>query len=136
MPHWNVDHAFDQFKHHRTAIETASGSNEATTRLRAIDTLVFEVLGWDRQDVDAETYVRDEGYADYALCNGEEITCVIEAKRDGQAFVLSGVDYSEKAVSFGLLAKESSAARKAMIQAAGYAASLGARYVAITNGHQ
>ena len=61
---------------------------------------------------------------------------VVEAKRDGGTFALDGIQYSSKPVGLGLLAKESEPARKAMIQAAGYAASLGTKYVVITNGHQ
>lgn len=136
MPKWDADYAYVQFLKHRSLMEAAKGTNEATTRLRAIDTMVFDVLGWDHNDVDVETYVRVEGYADYVLRHGEVSIGVIEAKRDGETFVLTGSQYSAEPVGFGLLSKESKAAREAVAQAAGYAASLGARYVAITNGHQ
>lgn len=136
MPNWDANYAYDKFVKHRALIEAAKGTNEATTRLRAINTMLFEVLGWDAKDVDAETYVRAEGFADYVLRHGGVSIGVVEAKRDGETFVLGGVRHSAEPVGFGLLAKESKPAREAMIQAAGYAASLGTKYVAITNGHQ
>ena len=40
-------------------------ANEAATRLRAIDTILFDVLDWQKEDVDPEHYCRAEGYADY-----------------------------------------------------------------------
>lgn len=136
MPNWDANYAYDQFVKHRALIEAAKGTNEATTRLRAINTMLFGVLGWDAKDVEAETYVRAEGFADYVLRHGTTSIGVVEAKRDGETFVLGGVKHDADPVGFGLLAKESKPAREAMIQAAGYAASLGTKYVAITNGYQ
>lgn len=136
MPNWDASFAYDQFVKHRALMEAAKGANEATTRLRAINTMLFEVLGWDQRDVDAETHVRAEGYADYVLRYGEVSIGVVEAKRDGETFVLTGAKYTAEPAGFALLSKESKAAREAILQAAGYAASLGAKYVAITNGHQ
>lgn len=135
MTTWDANYAYDLFSNRRKLIEAAKGTNEATTRLRAINTMFFDVLGWDLKDVDAETYVRAEGYADYVLRFREVPIGVIEAKREGDTFVLNG-SYSREPIGFGLLSKESKVAREAMLQAAGYASMLGARYVAITNGHQ
>src|SRR5262245_8167700 len=136
MPAWDVNYAFEQFSAHRAVIEAAKDTNEATTRLRAIDTMLFQVLGWDRTDVDSEQYVRAEGYADYVLRHGEVSAGVVEAKRDGEAFTLAGTEYSADPIGFQLLSSEAAAARAAVLQAAGYAASLGAKYIAATNGHQ
>ena len=61
---------------------------------------------------------------------------IIEAKRSDTTFVVPQGRYSDKPVSFALLAKECPDAEKAMHQALGYAAGLGARLIAITNGHQ
>lgn len=136
MTHWNADYAYEQFLKHRDLIEAAKGTNEATTRLRAINTMLFDVLGWEPKAVDAETHVRAEGFADYVLRHGGTSIGVIEAKRDGETFVLGNTKFRAEPVGFALLAKESKVAREAMIQSAGYAAALGTRYVAITNGHQ
>lgn len=131
-----TNYAYDQYVKHRQQIEAAKGTNEATTRLRAIDTMLFSVLGWDPKNVDVETYVRCEGFADYVLGHRGTSIGIVEAKRDGETFLLSGTKFADKPIGFGLLAKESKSAREAMIQAAGYAAALGTKYVAITNGHQ
>lgn len=136
MPNWDANYAYGEFVKHRKLIEASKETNEATTRLRAIDTMLFAVLGWDRLQVDAETHVRAKGYADYVLRHGAVTIGVVEAKRDGESFVLSGLTHSSEPVGFGLLAKESKHARDAMIQAASYASSLGSMYVAISNGHQ
>ena len=136
MPYWDANYAFDQFEKHRASIEATKGTNEATTRLRSINTMLFQVLGWDVKDIDAETHVRSGGFADYVLRHGEVSVGVVEAKRDGETFVLGDIRYGAEPVGFGLLAKESKPASEAMTQAAGYAAALGTRYVAITNGHQ
>lgn len=136
MPDWNANYAYDEFVKRRADIDAAKGSNEAKTRLAAINTMLLDVLGWDLKHIDAEKHVRAEGFADYVLRNDDVSVGVIEAKKDGDSFCLQGIKYPDGPVGFGLLAKESKHARDAMIQAAGYASSLGAKYIAITNGHQ
>ncbi len=136
MPHWTPEFGYDQFLKHKATIEAAQGSNEATTRLRAIDTALYEVLGWDKLNVEAETYCRAEGYADYVFKEGIGICLVLEAKREEITFVLPENTFPSGPVGFGLLAKECPEADKALRQALGYAASLGARYIAISNGFQ
>jgi len=98
--------------------------------------MLFLVIGWDKTQVDTELYCREEGYADYAFRARDSISLILEAKRQGQTFVLPKVDLPASPVGFSLLAKESPAAESALRQALGYAASEGARYIAITNGHQ
>lgn len=131
-----VSLAFDAFSKVQHTVAAAAGTNEATTRLRAIDTLLFHVLGWDKSAVDSEHYCRAVGFADYVLSSGGSKAMVIEAKRDEVAFVLKNRSYSDDPIGFGLLASECPEAAAALRQAAGYANTLGARFVAITNGHQ
>ena len=135
MSIWTPETSFDQFLKYEDIIRAAIGSNEATTRLRAIDTMLFDVLGWDKQNVETEKYCRAEGFADYAF-GGDSISLILEAKRDGRTFVLPDVEIPAAPVGFPLLAKESPEAEQALRQALGYAASEGARYIAVTNGHQ
>ena len=45
--------------------------NESTTRLRAVDTILFDVLSWDKAAVETEKYCRSEGYADYVFTINE-----------------------------------------------------------------
>lgn len=136
VSHWAPDYCETQFQKHWALIAAAKGSNEASTRLRAIDTVLFDVLGWDKLDVEPEKYCRDVGEADY-LCHVDSAPALlIEAKREGEAFVLPDVEIPEGVSHFGLLAKECRAAEKAIRQVISYAPTLGVRYVAISNGYQ
>jgi len=110
--------------------------NESTTRIRAIDTMVFDVLAWDKASVEGEKYCRDEGYADYVFSLNDRPCFVLEAKRSGIAFILPDREFQNRPYRFGILAEECPKAAKALNQAIGYAATLGARYVAVSNGHQ
>ncbi|MDY3562257.1 hypothetical protein R5W23_003719 [Gemmata sp. JC673] len=146
MSHWTPDFCFELLKQHEPLIAAAAGTNEAMTRLRAIDTILFDVLGWDKLRVDVEKYCREVGYADYAMHSDEALPMILEAKKAtdaetkkkiGESFVLpSKVKFPANAIGFSLLAKECPEADKALRQSSGYAASLGARYIAISNGHQ
>ena len=61
---------------------------------------------------------------------------IVEAKRAGVLFTLPNARFEPEPVTFALLKKESKETGAALRQALGYAASLGARYIAITNGTQ
>ncbi len=113
MPGWDEHYAFERLREHKVTIEAAAGSNEATTRLRAIDTMLLDVLGWDKLDIDAELYCRAEGFADYALKDDASICMIIEAKRADETFVLPAREFPEAPVGFPLLAKECPAAETA-----------------------
>jgi hypothetical protein len=132
---WIADDAFAKFKELLPIIRATTGANEDTTRLRAIDTILFDVLQWDKAFVETEKYARDAGFADYVFSNDIALM-VLEAKKDNAAFVLPLRDYESRPVQLSLIASESAATASAMRQAAGYATNLGARYVAISNGHQ
>lgn len=80
QPKCEQDVAFDKLKRQEQLIRGAIGSNEATTRMRAIDTVLFDVLGWDRLRVETEKYCRGEGYADYAFFQNRAVCLVLEAK--------------------------------------------------------
>jgi predicted type IV restriction endonuclease len=60
--------------------------NEAATRLHLIDALVFDCLGWDKEDCAVEDSLEGT-YADYVLGRPERLA-VIEAKREGVYFEL------------------------------------------------
>lgn len=110
--------------------------NESTTRLRAIDTILFDILAWDKNQVEAEKYCRAKGYADYIFFLNESPCLVLEAKRSGIDFVIPARSFEDRPYALGLLGKECPQAMNALNQAIGYAATLGIRYVAISNGHQ
>lgn len=134
---WSPESAYAEFSSRVDALKALDlGVNEANTRLRIIDTVLFDVLLWEKGEIDAEKFCREVGYADYALCEGSTVACVLEAKKAGVAFLLKTNKLECKPVPFGLLASECPTARAALQQALGYAASLGARYIGITNGTQ
>lgn len=133
---WLAEHAFNVFEQKESILSNIDAANEATTRLRAIDTMLFEVLRWDKALTETERFVRAEGYADYVFGDEPNFILVLEAKREGASFVLSDDVPADRPVPFNLLARESPAAADALRQAAGYAVQLGATYVAVCNGHQ
>jgi uridine kinase len=63
-------------------------ANEAETRIKLIDRLVYEVLGWKYDDVSYEERVTEDGnttFADYILRTANT-ALLIEAKRIGKTF--------------------------------------------------
>ncbi|MGB2997109.1 MAG: hypothetical protein WBC59_00535 [Phycisphaerae bacterium] len=129
------DFAFENLVRKEALIAAAEGCNEADTRLRAIDTIIFDVLGWDKRFVNTEKYNRP-GYVDYAFLHGDSVCLILEAKRSGTTFLLPNRQYTNAPVGFALLAEECEGALGAMAQACAYATQEGSRYVAISNGHQ
>jgi predicted type IV restriction endonuclease len=134
---WGPEAGFAEFTARLTRLsELASTSNEAETRLKLIDELLFEVLDWEKDDVEVEKYCRDVGYADYVFCPQIAKALILEAKRVGASFTLPEAQFKTEPVAFGLLESESKNAGEALRQVIGYAASLGSRYIAISNGYQ
>ena len=134
--HWLADNAFIAFKSLRNSLGADDEANEATTRLRVIDRVLFEVLRWDHNEVRPESYVERVGYLDYEFGVHPQCALVLEAKREGKAFVLPNQVYGPDPVPFGLIATECKAAAAALTQAQNYANQRGSRYSAISNGHQ
>lgn len=61
-----------------------SSANEAETRLKIIDQILFEVLKWTRDDVSVETRVSEDGettFADYVIKTAST-AFIIEAKKN------------------------------------------------------
>jgi hypothetical protein len=132
---WLAEDAYKMFCHKQHELETGGDLNEATTRLRVIDTILFDVLKWDKLSVETEKHSR-AGYLDYIFGRSPAYSLVLEAKREGVEFVLPSHKYPADAVPFALIARECLPAADALRQAHSYANQFGARYSAITNGHQ
>jgi hypothetical protein len=80
-----IDGAFERFQKLesdlRAALKTAS--NEADTRLKVLDCILFEVLDWKHEAVFTEPPTAS-GYIDYLLTIGEKRgAMVVEAKKGG-----------------------------------------------------
>jgi len=109
-----IDDGFDRLCAASDTISAAAGANEATTRLRAIDTVLFEALHWPRKHTELEKYCRTERFADYVLLHSGFPLAVVEAKREGEYSTLPDVAYDDKPRSFQLLASESKRAATAL----------------------
>ncbi|QDU44245.1 hypothetical protein Mal52_27230 [Symmachiella dynata] len=132
---WLADDAHQAFREFCASLKPNEDLNEANTRARLIDEILFTVLRWDKHDVLHERYVKDVGYLDYEF-DRPQCSLILEAKREGKTFVLPGQNYPAEPVPFGLIATECKEAAAALTQAQSYANQRGARYSAISNGHQ
>lgn len=106
---------------------------EQDTRLKAIDRILIDVLGWDRADIQTENRA-GTGFVDYALHVGERPRAIVEAKRDGVALGLSGDagrPYKLNGAMFG--AKD---ARAGLEQAISYCAHKSTELAVLTNGRE
>jgi hypothetical protein len=134
---WSPESAFAELQQRFEALVTLpAGANEADTRLKVLDVMLFDILDWEKTDVDTEHYCRAVGYADYVFSIQKTIALVVEAKRSEIEFLIPEARFDPEPVAFALLEKECPEAGNALRQALGYAASLGARYIAISNGRQ
>jgi GTPase SAR1 family protein len=119
LSQWYVDHEADR--------------NEAATRLRLIDTLFFECLGWNKDDVAVEEPHNKE-YADYIFRAPRDIL-IVEAKREGDYFELPA-GHTRLEMSLPALMKTYPNVAKALAQVAGYCQKRGVPFGVVSNGHQ
>lgn len=132
MTQITYDIAFERIEALAPEMEAARGRNEATTRLGLIDRLLFDCLGWGRDEADLEDYERGQ-YADYVLSRDRR-RLVVEAKREGATFELpDGLGQICKVEALYALGGEVAAA---LGQVETYAHDRGIPYAAICNGHQ
>lgn len=109
-----------------------SNGSEAATRLKIIDRILRDILGWSEDDIEPEERVSEDGlttYADYVLRTANT-AIVIEAKKAGAPFSTISGRRREK-LSKAFLETELG---KAIIQARDYARKLGIDYAIATNG--
>ncbi len=106
--------------------------NEADTRLHLVDQLIFNCLGWSREDCHAEE--RFEGkYTDYALLSPRRL--VLEAKREGSYFELPA-GFSKRICKLSTAIEGNREIESAVRQALGYCQERGIPLGAVSNGHQ
>ena len=68
-----------------------SNANEASTRLKVIDRILRDVLGWLDEDISPEEHVTEDGsttYSDYILKTANA-AIVVEAKKVGASFSIT-----------------------------------------------
>lgn len=110
-----------------------SDANEAETRLKVINHIIYDVLHWTHADVRVEERVSEDGsttWADYTLRTGMT-GIIIEAKKAGVTF--ENVPSVRRAVLNGKLV--AGALGDAIIQARDYARKLSIPFAVVTNGN-
>ena len=118
-------------KHAHLALHDA---NEAETRLKLIDRIIFEVLDWSHDDVTVEERVAEDGkstYTDYIIRTAGT-AFVIEAKKAGKSFVQVPNQRRVKLVG-SIMEGETGEAIK---QARDYCRKAGIPFAIVTNGAQ
>jgi len=115
-----------------------SNLNEATTRSRIIDTVLYDILSWPKNAVVAEEHINKQGYADYILKNqNDEPILILEAKKEGISFDLPQNLIKDKNYSFVKIKTllTDKAIENTIDQVRQYCFKTGTEYGAITNGH-
>lgn len=109
-------------------------ANEAETRLKVIDKIIFEVLEWTHEDVTVEQRVSEDKkttFCDYIIKTAST-AFVVEAKKVGVSFEITNssrrikLNQSNLEGGFG----------EAVIQARDYCRKLGIQFAVVTNGSQ
>ncbi|OBY28407.1 type I restriction endonuclease [Leisingera sp. JC1] len=109
-------------------------ANEAETRLKLIDRILFEVLDWTHDDVTVEEHVSEDGsteYSDYVVRTGFS-SFVIEAKKVGRA-ELTVPTKRKETLNRRLVSGETG---DAITQARDYCRKIGVQFAVVTNGSQ
>lgn len=113
---------------------TLEEANEAETRLKVIDKVIFDVLEWTHEDVTVEERVSEDGgttYADYVIRTANA-AIVVEAKKGGVAFETITKNRRMKLSRSNLDSKLG----EAIIQARDYCRKLSIQFAVVTNGEQ
>ncbi|WP_133116384.1 hypothetical protein [Amycolatopsis antarctica] len=108
--------------------------NEATTRLRLIDRLLFDTLDWAPEDITTEQYESGD-YLDYVLGRPERLA-VIEAKRTGRHFELPVGVEKERYVDVKTIYDYNHSNKAALEQVVRYCQTGGISLAVLCNGHQ
>lgn len=106
---------------------------EQDTRLKAIDRLLVEVLGWDVADISTEDHA-GTGYVDYILSLEGLPRVVVEAKRDGLSFDLTGDAGRPYKLDGPMFASKE--CKSGLEQAIGYCAHRSVELAVVTNGRE
>lgn len=108
-------------------------ANEASTRLKVIDRILRDVLGWLDADIHPEEHVTEDGvttYSDYIL-RAANAAIVVEAKKAGAAFASAQPGQRRVKLSKAFLQGDLG---DAIVQARDYARKLSIDYAVATNG--
>jgi hypothetical protein len=131
-----VDAAYDRFQSvvHEVAGYLNSVETEADTRLKVVNRLLVEVLGWPLGEVLTEAGA-EGGFADYACSVDGRFRLIVEAKRDGRALGVQGRPPGAAFKISGPVFRDA-AAQEGIKQAIRYCGSKNAELACVTNGRE
>lgn len=107
--------------------------SETDTRVKLIDRVLVDVCGWPEANLKRE-YHSDSGFSDYILNVHGKALVTVEAKNEGETFVLPSGDKMKSLKLNGAMLTVA-AIKKAIVQVRGYCDDLGIRYAITTNGY-
>jgi hypothetical protein len=116
-------------------IRTRGGASETDTRVKVIDRILTEVLGWPEGDLSREDHV-ESGFIDYTLSLHGHPYVAVEAKKAGNAFTLPHKLVDKRYVLDGAIVTDQNV-RKAILQVRQYCddAPVPIKYAIATNGY-
>lgn len=106
---------------------------ESTTRLHLIDSLFFECLGWNKDDVKLEVS-QGQDYTDYEFFIAKRVM-ILEAKKEGKYFQIP-LEKKRFKYSIPSLCKDSKDLKSAIEQVERYCQKRGVEVGVVCNGHQ
>lgn len=114
-------------------ISTRGAASEADTRVKVIDRILKEVCLWPEDEISREDHV-DSGYTDYQLRVRNLPYVIVEAKRQGAAFVVP-IGASTRSPSLDGALMTDPQVRSAVQQVRQYCDDLGTKFAVATNGY-
>ncbi len=107
---------------------------ESDTRIKIVDTMLMDVLGWQKADILTEERA-GKGFLDYKLAIDGLSKAILEAKRDARAFELTERDCGGAYKLSGPVFK-SEKVQEGIAQAVHYSAYKGSELACVTNGRE
>lgn len=114
-------------------LEPGSNMNEAQTRFHIIDKVLFDCLGWSRDEVEVEKS-EQRTFTDYEL--GKPRLAILEAKREGKTFEIPAGLSKTLISDLPSIINIDEDASLAIKQAQKYCSQRGVPIAIVSNGHQ
>jgi hypothetical protein len=132
----HVDVSFKRLKNIRQRLVTIGDSliTESDVRLKIIDPMFVDVLGWPHAEMLTENQSID-GFIDYNCRINGRARLIVEAKRDGRKFNLSA-RYPKRGYKLNGPVFSSPAAQEGIKQAIRYCGAKNAELACVTNGNE
>ncbi len=131
-----IDNAYQKFQTWKS--ETAEGAktlnSESDVRMKVLDSLLTDVLGWTKQQIATEE-TAGTGFLDYKISIESRARLIVEAKKDARDLEVNA-KHSGKFYKLNGPVFKSKTAKEGIAQAIQYAAHKNAELAAVTNGRQ